>query len=757
MLKKKLLRTALRYKSQFISMIIMIALGIGVFVGFNMEWVSIEENTDYVFEKTGFADFRLVSENGFSKEDFDSIMAISGVKDATRYISINTTVKDDTDVIALTVSENISVSGFMLIGEGKEYDNDSKDEIWLSDQYAEKNNIKVGDKITLTYKNIEFQASVAGLIKSSEYLICLPDPTLLMPDYNSYGFAYISPEAFKEAMGMEFYTQINVLSDMDKEDFSKAADKALSKTTLVLSKDDTVSYSEAMGEVNEGKTMGSILPVLFIAIAVLTMVTTMHRITSNEKTQIGTLKSLGFRDRKILVHYSSYAFSIGIIGTILGIGIGYGLAYYIMNPYGAMGTYIDMPTWNLYMPSFCIIVIVLVNLFLTFIGFLSVKKMLHGTAAEALRPYVPSKMKRILLERTKLWNRLGFGTKWNMRDIIRHKARTGMTLFGIIGCAILIVGGLGMQDTMNYFVDVFYNKAINYQTRINISEQATNEQALEIAKQYNGDYSSTVSIDIAGDPVSLEIYNIEHDRVRIIGEDMGFVTLNDNEAYISKRIADDNGIKQNDLFTFSPYGSDEEYTVKIAGISRSMTESVVMSESYAKKLGIDYKIIVVYTNDTDIKSDENIANTQTKQAIIDSFDVFMELMTTMVFLLVIAAIILGVVVLYNLGIMNYIERYRELATLKVVGFRDKKIGGLLIMENLYLAFAGIIVGIPLGLWVLDYLIGALASEYEMVSCVTITTYIISIVLTVGVSLFVSLIISKKNKKIDMVEALKATE
>lgn len=121
------------------------------------------------------------------------------------------------------------------------------------------------------------------------------------------------------------------------------------------------------------------------------------------------------------------------------------------------------------------------------------------------------------------------------------------------------------------------------------------------------------------------------------------------------------------------------------------------------------------------------------------------------------AILLGVVVLYNLGIMSYTERYREMATLKVVGFKDKKIGRLLIDQNMWLSLIGVVIGIPLGILTLDYLLKALAGEYEMSLTVSAVTYIISVMLTFAMSLPVSLMVARKNKKIDMVEALKGAE
>ena len=121
------------------------------------------------------------------------------------------------------------------------------------------------------------------------------------------------------------------------------------------------------------------------------------------------------------------------------------------------------------------------------------------------------------------------------------------------------------------------------------------------------------------------------------------------------------------------------------------------------------------------------------------------------------AILLGAVVLYNFGIMSYTERYREMATLKVVGFKDKKIGRLLIDQNMWLSLTGVVVGIPLGILTLDYLLKALAGEYEMSLTVSAVAYIISVMLTFGMSLPVSLMVARKNKKIDMVEALKGAE
>lgn len=251
--------------------------------------------------------------------------------------------------------------------------------------------------------------------------------------------AALTDEMLEQAADKVF-VQIHLRSALEKEELEDAVREVLGKTLMVVSKEDHVVYREAMGEATEGKAMGSILPVLFLAIAVLTMVTTMHRIATKEKTQIGVLKALGFKNRTILLHYSLYGLFIGIVGTALGGVLGYFVCKAVMSENGMMGTYFDMPDWTAATPAFCWPVIAGTVLLLALISFLSVRAQLRGTAADALRPYTPKKMKKTVFEKLRFFKRLHFATKWNLRDLMRHKSRFAMTLVGIVGCMILLVG-----------------------------------------------------------------------------------------------------------------------------------------------------------------------------------------------------------------------------------------------------------------------------------------------------------------------------
>ncbi len=768
----------------------------GIFLGFNMEWRTIEADTGKFFDDTNYADYRLYSEKGFTAEDIKKIADINGVDAATRYLTVNLDIKGEKNKsLALDVSEDFNVSTF-IVTSGAEYD-ENNDGFWLSDKFAAANDYSVGDTLTLEFQGAEISGEIVGLIKSGEHMICVADSNQLMPDYNSFGYVYITPKKLRTAVETKMkntaadelkksgipeefiddslskllftdknideamdqvFAQINLLSDMDKEKLEDEVKEKLGRTIMVTPKDDHVVYQEAMGEAEEGKTMGSVLPVLFLAIAILTMVTTMHRIATKEKLQIGTLKALGFKNRRILRHYTSYGLFIGLVGTGLGTLLGLGVCKLVMSENGMMGTYFDMPDWSAAVPSFCYPVMAGTVVLLTLISFLSVRQQLNGTAADALRPYSPKKMRKMLLERFGFWNRMKFGTKWNLRDLSRHKSRSAMTLLGIVGCMILMVGGLGMRDTMAGFLGLLENDISDYTTKVNLVDNAEKKDALSLAADIGGDWESLSGISLDGDTVTLDIIHNPKGMLNVIDESNKRIELSDEGVYLCLRLKD--RAKIGETVEFSPYGSTETYSAKVIGYNRAiMTESVTMTDTLAEKLGIDYTLTAIYSEKEadSIQSSDLIAGKQDKAQLMETFNSFVQIMDSMVVILVIAAVILGIVVLYNLGVMSYVERSRELATLKVLGFRNRSIGKLLISQNIWLTVIGVAIGLPAGVGVLQWLLTALAGEYEMKLMLGPLTYSVSVLLTFGVSLLVGLMVARKNKKIDMVEALKGTE
>ena len=319
-----------------------------------------------------------------------------------------------------------------------------------------------------------------------------------------------------------------------------------------------------------------------------------------------------------------------------------------------------------------------------------------------------------------------------------------------------------MRDTMSGFLDLLDKDISNYTTKVNLIDYADLKGSKALCEELDGDWESLSGISLGGDTVTLDIVHNPGGLLNVIDEGNNRLNnrleLSGEGVYLCLRLKDKANI--GDEIEFSPYGTNDTYKVKVVGYNRSvMTESVTISDKLADKLGLDYSISSIYTDKktSEIKSNDLISGKQDKAQLMETFNSFVKIMDSMVIILVVAAVILGVVVLYNLGIMSYVERSRELATLKVLGFRNRTIGKLLISQNIWLTVIGVIIGLPAGVGVLQWLLTALAGEYEMKLMLGPLTYCVSILLTFGVSLLVGLMVARKNKKIDMVEALKGTE
>lgn len=276
-----------------------------------------------------------------------------------------------------------------------------------------------------------------------------------------------------------------------------------------------------------------------------------------------------------------------------------------------------------FIPEFCYPVLIGTVLLLTLISFLSVRQQLKGTAADALRPYSPKKMRKIFFERFRFWDKLHFGTKWNIRDLSRHKSRSAMTLFGIIGCMVLMVGGLGMRDTMSGFLDLLDKDISNYTTKVNLIDDADYKRSKALCEELDGDWESLSGISLDGDTVTLDIIHNPGSLLNVIDEDNNRLALSDEGVYLCLRLKDKAEI--GDKIEFSPYGSKETYTVKVVGYNRSvMTESVTMTDALADRLGLDYSISSVYTDRKadEIKSNDLISGKQDKAQLMDTFNSF---------------------------------------------------------------------------------------------------------------------------------------
>lgn len=751
MLKRKIIRTLLNYKAQMISMLLMIILGVGIFLGCNIEWYSIKTNRTNYYEDTGYPEYRIYKDS-FSLDELQYVKDFSDVKYATRALTTLGSLNNNTYLMLNVLEDCQNIKPLYI--DGEVYSNEA-DGIYLSDLYAKENNIKPNDYLDIEAEGFKIHEPVKGLIKSSEYLICLKDSSQLLPNYKEYAYCYLSPKMITKYLGQAFYNTIYASSKLSTSDFEAEALNALGSSITILSYQDETGYSGSNGEIEEGKTMALLIPTAFILIAVLTMVTTMARISTNERIQMGVLKSLGFKRKKIARHYSLYGLIIGIIGTLIGCVLAYGIAYYIINPKGPMSTYLDFPSWHLYMPWYGVLIVILLPITLGIISYLIVNSELKGTACETLKPKREKAVKASYIEKTKFFSKASFQTKWNIRDMLRHKARTIMSIIGVLFSTVLIFACMGMRDTVIDFKNTLYNENYNFENKLTLNSQISNTKALDLASKYEADYEANVAIKFNNKTVVLSIINNSRNLLGIVDEKENRLELKDGGVYVCRRIKDD-GYKINKEIDFNLYGSKEIISSKVIGVCLSMTEGIYMTENTANELGISYKIQTLYTN-LNAMVDSNVSSITTKTELLSAFNTMMEMMDSMIWILILASAILAVVVLYNLASLGYIEKIREMSTLKVIGFTNKKIAKILVVGTIWITVMGLIIGLPLGAYLLDILLRALAGEYEMNMAFGYLSYIVGIVVPFLVSLVTIYLISKKTKKLDMVSALKERE
>lgn len=751
MLKRKIIRTLLNYKAQMISMLLMIILGVGIFLGCNIEWYSIKTNRTNYYEDTGYPEYRIYKDS-FSLDELQYVKDFSDVKYATRALTTLGSLNNNTYLMLNVLEDCQNIKPLYI--DGEVYSNEAEG-IYLSDLYAKENNIKPNDYLDIEAEGFKIHEPVKGLIKSSEYLICLKDSSQLLPNYKEYAYCYLSPKMITKYLGQAFYNTIYASSKLSTSDFEAEALNALGASITVLSYQDETGYSGSNGEIEEGKTMALLIPTAFILIAVLTMVTTMARISTNERIQMGVLKSLGFKRKKIARHYSLYGLIIGIIGTLIGCVLAYGIAYYIINPKGPMSTYLDFPSWHLYMPWYGVLIVILLPITLGIISYLIVNSELKGTGCETLKPKREKAVKASYIEKTKFFSKASFQTKWNIRDMLRHKARTIMSIIGVLFSTVLIFACMGMRDTVIDFKNTLYNENYNFENKLTLNSQISNTKALDLASKYEADYEANVAIKLNNKTVVLSIINNSRNLLGIVDEKENRLELKDGGVYVCRRIKDD-GYKINKEIDFNLYGSKEIISSKVIGVCLSMTEGIYMTENTANELGISYKIQTLYTN-LNAMVDSNVSSITTKTELLSAFNTMMEMMDSMIWILILASAILAVVVLYNLASLGYIEKIREMSTLKVIGFTNKKIAKILVVGTIWITVMGLIIGLPLGAYLLDILLRALAGEYEMNMAFGYLSYIVGIVVPFLVSLVTIYLISKKTKKLDMVSALKERE
>ena len=789
MLVRKMIRDIKNNMSQFIAIFLMVMIGVMAYTGIEAYMGGMQYTADKFYSENNLFDLVSIGAN-FTDDDLKKVKELDNVKDAERKLSVNATTDNDRTLL-LNFIESNNISKF-YVKKGVPFDA-SLHGVWLDEYYAKENSINVGDTILVKYDTLELKEKVLGLINVPDHLYDTKDESELYPNRKEFGFAYLSiNELSEDYIKSKVMNEMNIkdekifnkyvknfnykdyyifnylMVDVDNEekidDVKKDIEDNIESSSIVLPATKTASYITYQGEIDEGKTYVGVFSGLFIFIALLSVITTMTRVVKKQRVQIGTLKALGFSDTKILIHYLSYGFTVSLIGVILGLLLGY---FGIGNIFMSLETsFFEIPNGTPLMSSSSYIVSGVVIFLVLLITYLTVRSILHECPAATLRNEIPKVKKGSLnLTKVKLFNKLNFSSKWNLRDIIRNKMRTIMGLSGIVGCTVLIVCALGMKDSLNHFVDLQFNDIYNFDYKLTLKSDISDEERKNLKEVYGNETSLTLNIEILKDDKKTSntaLINDSTSLLRFVDTKNKFMKLDNSKGvYITSKLAQLDEYEIGDKIKWHIAGNDEYFESKIVGFTKDpQNQNMRMTREYYESLGKEYKEDTIYTNKKVNKNEtiDGVDLIQDKNALKESMNNMLSMMKTMISLIIFIAVMLGVIIIYNLSILSYSEKQYQFATLKVLGFENKKIKKVFVKQNNWITILAIIIGLPLGYLLVEYLFQvAIEEHYDFNAYIKPLTYVISALATFIVSYIVSIYVSRKINNIDMVSSLKGNE
>ena len=571
----------------------------------------------------------------------------------------------------------------------------------------------------------------------------------------------------------------------DIDQGQKDLDEMASCEWYVLGRDTNsgfVSYSQDAERVDN---LSSIFPVIFFVVAALACLTTMTRMVEEQRTQIGSLKALGFSRLAISQKYIGYAFVASLVGGLIGLGIGATLIpAVIANAFQIMYA-IPGLDYKMQLPLFVLAVLAAVAC-TTGAALWACLSTLIDTPANLMRPRAPKAGKRVFLEYIKpIWRRLSFTWKVTMRNLFRYQKRFWMTVIGIGGCTALIVTGFGLHESIFDVLDKQFDEISLYDATVGLDEDLTEEQKQGIEDYLDGeeaveDYMFTYQqmMDASTTGTSYDVYLFAVDDVEEFGRfvdlrhrsDHSPVELDGSGVVIDEKLSELLGVSVGDTITLE---GDQRVEAVVADITENYVYHYVYltRDLYTQLYGEDYQnnvMLLAYqdgmgvdvsnqTSETLMKMD-GVASYSYIATIRDSFEDSMDAINYAVVIIIVAAAALAFVVLYNLTNINITERRSELATLKVLGFYDGETTAYVLRENVFLTIFGVILGLVLGRFLHSWMV--LTVEVDLVMFGRTAppyAYVLAAALTALFSLIVNVAAHFKLKKIDMVESLKTVE
>ncbi|MEI5993898.1 ABC transporter permease [Candidatus Enterococcus mansonii] len=755
-LNLKLRRDILKNWTQFFSVFLMSFLSVLVFVGLQGAWGGLEKSLDNFTTTSNLADSWIYS-TGFTPEDIEKIGEISGVNEVIEKTQIKVTdVRDDKRDKYLSLDtyskENLSTP---FLAEGDRLPSSEEDGIWLNKEYAMENNIVLGEVIQLNYRENKVDLKVKGLIQSPEKIYYTGMQEFIAPNYSEYGYGVISKKTLER--DFQYKGPSNVVEMKNtKKDIRKSIESILGAKQIAYYNRETLNdVANALDRVGQIRNLSYMFSFIFILLAILAMYTTIKRLIESQTKEIAVLKALGFSNLSIGIHYASYGLLIGGGGAFLGAVASPLLSWFVLNTQKDM---FSIPEWTISYNYTSLVVVSIVIFTCVVSAFLASREARIGLPVLFLRGGSTKSVHSIILEKVPfLWNALSFENRWAFRDAAINRVRMIMGIIGVAGGMMLLTAGFGMPESINHLVDKAYNQDFTYDKRL----ETTNFEALN--DEFKGQSVQILPARYTPDDGYNRLLTIISEGSYVNMKTKDKKTVSDDGIYLTNGFAKRAKLKVGDKVKVQSSLDKNHYEFEIKGIITSETNqgAYVMQKTWEKAGGKFTPHTLLVGTVPSLSDIKNSPNVETIINIADQKEnayAFVESLASIFMMIIAFAILLVVVVLYNLGTLNFVERARDYATLRVLGFHKKELRKITMIENLFTTTIGWLIGIPLGLCFLDQYVNTFSTIHlEYTSYIGTLNLALASLVVWGCSLTTTFFIGRRIQKLDMVESLKGVD
>ena len=562
-------------------------------------------------------------------------------------------------------------------------------------------------------------------------------------------------------------------------DARQEIDDLKSPQSFVMNRNSNIGYNSLDSSSDIVAGVSRVFPVFFLLVASLVCITTMTRMIEEERTQIGTLKALGYSNGAIISKYMIYAGSGAVLGCGLGLVIG--------------STFFPILLWTVYKIMLhiqphvvltidwplCIAVVAVYTGVMLFVTWYCCRRTLREEPAELIRPKAPELGKKILLERLPIWKHISFLNKVTIRNIFRYRQRLAMMLVGIGGCTALLVTGFGLRDSIVNVVDYQFRDVSPYDLQVYFQKEPTQEEYQKFCEEIQNLSDGVLlyhqsSVEISAENQTREIYMITAEDgiesfqyFRRNGEELPLP--GEDEVLLSIGVAEAMGIQEGDTVRIT--NADlQAMELRVSGIYENYVYNyaVVAPKTIENQWGQAPERLMAYVNISEgqdshlvtaqIMNLDSVMNVSVSEDVAEMVKVMMQAMDLLNLVIVTCAGLLAIIVIYNLTNINIKERIREIATIKVLGFNASETAAYVVKENVILTRAGPVVGLFLGNLLLAFVMSQVKIDMVWFKAVVLPpSYLWSVLLTFLSSCAVNFIFYFKLDKINMAEALKSVE